>query len=60
LEEWVEENDEKIEEVKIYRVTRWSSRKKMKKLLQYKVVKYQFKMKNMLTLALYFRISIQI
>eukprot|EP00090_Calanus_glacialis_P003770 TRINITY_DN12803_c0_g1_i1.p1 TRINITY_DN12803_c0_g1~~TRINITY_DN12803_c0_g1_i1.p1 ORF type:complete len:382 (+),score=69.59 TRINITY_DN12803_c0_g1_i1:154-1299(+) len=36
LEDWMEENDEKVEEVKIYKVARWSSRKKMKKLSQYK------------------------
>ena len=44
MEDWMEENDEKIEEVKIYRVARWSSMKKRKKLSHYKVVKYQSKM----------------
>ena len=40
LKDWMGENDEKIGEVKIYRVARWSSRKKIKKLSQYKVMKY--------------------
>ena len=35
--EWMKENDEKIEEVKIYRVGRWSRKQKKIKLAQYKV-----------------------
>jgi len=38
LMEWMKENDEKIEEVKIYRVGRWSRKQKKIKLAQYKDV----------------------
>ena len=39
LMEWMKEIDEKLEEVKIYRVGRWSRRHKKIKLAQYKVIK---------------------
>ena len=38
LMEWMKEIDEKLEEVKIYRVGRWSRRQKKIKLAQYKVI----------------------
>ena len=38
LMEWMKEIDEKIEEVKIYRVGRWSRSQKKIKLAQYKVM----------------------